>query len=524
MRVIDLGLAPFLALARRTPAVGESLWMAPEQADARPPITAAADVWSLGLVAFFLLVGKPYWKGATAGSMLPAAVHQEVVFDPLVAASTRAAELGMLGRIPAGFDAWFARCVARLPSDRFPDAHAALEALRASWGASARAPLPSFSLADAGGSTGPARGPLPSFPLGFEGAGGSGPPPQGPPPAPAYGPAWGPPPQGPPFPGAPQGYSYPQQGYGPPPQPTWGVAQPSRGSNPLPWILGALGLLLVLFIGGGVAVYFVARPPAMAAPIVAPPSTFEQGSITISSRDPSWGNRTAPVTLIEFGDFQCPFCKRANATLAALKMQYGPETLRIVWKNNPLPFHKGARPAAVAAMAVLELGGNDAFWRFHDHAFAGQDALTDESFASWALDSGVDMVKWRAAVSSPASDLEIDTGLALAKEAGVRGTPAFFVNGVLLSGAQPLDKFVEVIEAQKIAARDALAAGTRPEDVYIQLSRRNKATALPPKDESAAKDETTVWRVPVGVSPSRGLPSAPVTIVEFGDLQCPFCR
>ncbi len=178
VRVLDLGLAPWLALARRTPAVGEPLWISPEQAEARPPFTAATDVWSLGLIAFFLLVGKSYWKGASAGSMLPAAVHQEVVFDPLVAASTRAAELGILGRIPDGFDAWFARCVARLPSERFVDARAALAALRASWGASARAPLPSFSLgedaarpplpslslSEVGGSSAAPRLPLPSFP------------------------------------------------------------------------------------------------------------------------------------------------------------------------------------------------------------------------------------------------------------------------------------------------------------------------------------------------------------------------
>jgi len=172
----------------------------------------------------------------------------------------------------------------------------------------------------------------------------------------------------------------------------------------------------------------------------------------------------------------------------------------------------------------MTAGGNEAFWRFHDRAFADQSALTDESFASWALDSGVDMVKWRAAVLSRESEARVDTSIVIAKEAGVRGTPAFFVNGILLSGAQPLDKFVEVIEAQKIAARDAVAAGTRPEDVYAKLSRQNKAKAPPPKDESAAKDETTVWRVPVGTSPSRGPLNAPVTIVEFGDLQCPFCR
>lgn len=535
VRVIDLGLAPLLAAARRAASVGEPLWMAPEQAEARPPIQAPADVWSLGLIAFFLLVGKSYWKGASAGSMLPAAVHQEVVFDPIVAASTRAAELGVMGRIPDGFDAWFARCVARLPGERFPDARAALAALLSTWGVRARAPLPSFALGadstraplpsfalhDGPDPAGPSRGPLPSFPLGNEGAFGSSPPPAGPP----RGPSFGPPPMGQ-GPGAPQGYGYPQHGYGPPPTPMWGTAPQKRASNPLPWILAGVGLLLVLVVLGavGYAAMTRFRERAIAAAAEADDARGEDGSIPISSSDPSWGDRYAPVTIVEFGELECPYCKKVDTTLAALKTQYGPTKLRIVWKNNPLAFHKGARPAAIAAMAAFDLGGNTAFWRFHDQAFAAQKALVDESFASWALDAGVDMVKWREAVAAQASAPKIDADMALGKAAGVKGTPAFFINGVLLSGAQPITKFTEVIDAQQAAALAAIAAGTRPADVYVKLSLENQAKNPAPKDDgSAPKDETTVWRVPVGGSPSRGPATAPVTIVEFGDFQCPFC-
>ena len=531
VRVIDLGLAPFLAAARRTPAVGEPLWTAPEQADARPPIQAPADVWSLGLIAFFLLVGKPFWKGASAGSMLPAAVHQEVVFDPIVAASTRAAELGVMGRIPAGFDAWFARCVARLPGERFPDARAALDALLSTWGVRARAPLPSFALGEDAPraplpsfslpeDAGP-RGPLPSFPLGFEGAHGSSPPPANPP----RGPSFGPPPMGP-APGASQGYSYPPQGYGAPPVPTWGAAPTKPASNPLPWILAVVGLIVVLLIGGLVATAAFTRYRVRAedAATAIAASATEEGSIPISGADPSWGNRNAPVTMVELGDFECPYCKKVDVTLAALKTRYGPATLRIVWKNNPLEFHKAARPAAIAAMAAFDLGGNEAFWRFHDHAFAAQDALVDESFATWALDSGVDMVKWRKAVAAQTSAFKIDTDMAIGKAAGVKGTPAFFINGVHVGGAQPITRFTELIEQQQAAARSAIAAGTRPEGVYVKLSLENKGkNAVAGDDGAAPKDETTVWRVPIAGSPSRGPATAPVTIVEFGDFQCPFC-
>ena len=114
--------------------------------------------------------------------------------------------------------------------------------------------------------------------------------------------------------------------------------------------------------------------------------------------------------------------------------------------------------------------------------------------------------------------------MALGKAAGVRGTPAFFINGVHLGGAQPITKFTEVIDAQQAAALAAIASGTRPADVYVKLSLENQAKNPAPKDEgSTPKDETTVWRVPLGASPSRGPATAAVTIVEFGDFQCPFC-
>src|SRR6185503_13840945 len=92
-------------------------------------------------------------------------------------------------------------------------------------------------------------------------------------------------------------------------------------------------------------------------------------SIPVTGKDPQWGNADAPVTVVIFSDFQCPFCSRVGPTLKQIKDTYGPQKLRMVWKNQPLPFHQNARPAAVAAQTVFALGGNDAFWKFHDTAF-----------------------------------------------------------------------------------------------------------------------------------------------------------
>ncbi|HTN89170.1 MAG TPA: thioredoxin domain-containing protein, partial [Sorangium sp.] len=127
------------------------------------------------------------------------------------------------------------------------------------------------------------------------------------------------------------------------------------------------------------------------------PWSDEDAAIPVSSKDPLWGARTAPVTMVVFSDFECPFCSRVETTINQLKEKYGPDKLRIVWKNNPLPFHKSARPAALAAETVFRLGGSKAFWKFHELAFQNQKSLTPENFERWAGEAGVDKAKFKAA-------------------------------------------------------------------------------------------------------------------------------
>lgn len=250
----------------------------------------------------------------------------------------------------------------------------------------------------------------------------------------------------------------------------------------------------------------------------------ESAAVPVSSKDPVWGARTAPVTLVLFSDFECPFCTRVETTINQLKEKYGPDKLRIVWKNNPLPFHKNARPAALAAETVFRLGGSKAFWKFHDLAFQNQKALTPDNFEKWAVEAGVDRAKFKAAFDKQEYMAKIDADMAVGKTAGVTGTPASFINGVFLSGAQPIDKFTSVIDEQLKAAQAAIAAGTKPDKVYVKLSAENKAKAPPPRErERPQEDDKTVWKVPVGDSPVKGPATALVTIVEWSDFQCPFC-
>lgn len=132
IKVLDFGVAQLLEEGRASKALSEGAVLprnlAPEQTGGQP-VTALADVWALGLLAFETLTGKAYWRKATGPSPLPDDLIREVLFEPLVPASRRAVEHGVEAALPPGFDPWFARCVAREPSERWPSAPAAFEAL-----------------------------------------------------------------------------------------------------------------------------------------------------------------------------------------------------------------------------------------------------------------------------------------------------------------------------------------------------------------------------------------------------------
>jgi protein-disulfide isomerase len=263
--------------------------------------------------------------------------------------------------------------------------------------------------------------------------------------------------------------------------------------------------------------------------VVAPAPSEEDAGVPIGPDDPTWGDRKAPVTIVEFADLQCPYCGRAEATMRRVRELYGPDVVRIVWKHCPLPFHENARPAAEVATGVRALASNGAFWAFLEAAFSAQShggRLDDDQFAAWAKKVGVnDVDALLDGLRSHRWGPKVDADLAEAKDVGVQGTPAFFINGVRLVGAQPYEAFRAIIDQQLAAARAKIAAGEAPERVYASLSKENHAAQPPDKDddEEPPQDTKTVFAVPVGASPARGSASAPVTIVEFADYQCSFC-
>ena len=153
------------------------------------------------------------------------------------------------------------------------------------------------------------------------------------------------------------------------------------------------------------------------------------------------GKAGAPVTIIEFSDYECPYCKRAFGTVEQVLKTYG-DKIRFVHRDYPLPFHENARPAAEAALCANAQGK---FWEYQDKLFPSED-LSETKLKSLAKDVGLDGAKFDECLAKKPNSATIEKDMADGTEAGVNGTPAFFINGRMLSGAQPFEKFKEIID------------------------------------------------------------------------------
>ena len=193
--------------------------------------------------------------------------------------------------------------------------------------------------------------------------------------------------------------------------------------------------------------------PTVATPSDEPDTTVYKVPVGSS---PVLGKKTALVTIVEFSDFQCPYCARAEKTLAALRAQYG-DDLRVVWKNEPMPNHARARPAAELAMDAADQKKD--FWAVHDDLFASS-SLDDATLASIAKTRGV------KPSTKPHPSIDEDHKLAASLGVSVTGIPVFYVNGRKIVGAQDIDVFKKIIEPELAFTRAYVANGTKREDVY----------------------------------------------------------
>lgn len=182
--------------------------------------------------------------------------------------------------------------------------------------------------------------------------------------------------------------------------------------------------------------------------------------LDVAAVGPSRGPEDAPVTIIEFSDFNCPFCKRVEPTLKTLRLRY-PDRIRLVFRQFPLEMHPRARPIAEASVCAAEQG-EDVFWKFHDGVFATGKPLSDDEILALAESVGADGTALQACLASGRAAKVVERDLADGEAAGVTGTPAFFINGIRLSGAQPADAFVKLIEQESPSSATAEAPKEAP--------------------------------------------------------------
>lgn len=201
----------------------------------------------------------------------------------------------------------------------------------------------------------------------------------------------------------------------------------------------------------------VARASLVAALKIAEPDFIDlleppRRQIELSADDPVLGPASAPVTIVELADFQCPYCRDMVSTLRDLRARYG-DRIRLVWKDLPLArLHPQAVQSAEAARCAHEQGK---FWEYHDVLFANQRALQLQSLKQHAINLGLDVPRFAACVDSSKYGKQVRDAVGVATRLGLSSTPSLLINGRLISGVQPVETLAAVVE-------DELRRASRP--------------------------------------------------------------
>jgi protein-disulfide isomerase len=233
------------------------------------------------------------------------------------------------------------------------------------------------------------------------------------------------------------------------------------------------------------------------------------------------GAKATKVTIVEFSDFQCPFCKRAEPTVKAVLDKYGKD-VALVWMNQPLPFHEHAMDAALAFQAAGRQGPDKA-WKLHDKMYENNTALTRADIEKYAGEVGLNVAKWKKDWDDPKLKDEVSQDQKVATDVGATGTPTFFINGHEIVGAQEQSAFDKIVDDEIKEADALIKKGTPLRDVYTKRIETAAAAAPAPSAPAAAADSNDKYEVKIGDAPVKGPASAPVTVVAFSDFQCPFC-
>ena len=179
----------------------------------------------------------------------------------------------------------------------------------------------------------------------------------------------------------------------------------------------------------------------------------------------TFGPAVAKVTIVEWSDFQCPFCARAAPLVEQIRQAY-PKDVRFVFLHYPLPMHPDAPTAARAGVAAQAQGK---FWPMHDWMYAHQRELDSASLEKAAGSLGLDVAKFKAAMGSPATEARVKADMQAAQAIGVSATPTFFVNGREHVGGMPFEQLKTEIDREIARADKLLSSGVKPADLYGRL-------------------------------------------------------
>ena len=262
------------------------------------------------------------------------------------------------------------------------------------------------------------------------------------------------------------------------------------------------------------------------------PVDFESGSryrVDLRGDEPQKGPDEALVTIIEFSDFQCPYCAKAVGPLEEAMSSFDEGEVRVIFKHYPLNFHRLATPAARVAWAAHQQGK---FWEFADLLF--EHKANFEQLPQWCEQLGLDKDRLVADMESPKSLEMIDDDMLSGGKAGVSGTPAFMVNGYPYSGAIDAGSWKKIIKHELALAEKLVDDGVEPGKVYETLmadANETRGDGNPvgkkpsdrPENQKAGPNPGLTYKVTTDGRPQMGPDNALVTIVEFADFHCPYC-
>lgn len=292
-------------------------------------------------------------------------------------------------------------------------------------------------------------------------------------------------------------------------------------------------MLALLIACGGATERPTTRPPtAQASPSEAPPEAPDEAELAEARARlaahplhrvplgdaPVWGLSDAPITIVAFTDFECPYCARAVTILEAVKARYR-DQIRVVLRHNPLPYHEHAAAAHEAAEEARAQAGDQGFWDMHDRLFAFRD-LSREKLVQHARALDLDVARFELALTDRRHRERVEADVALGRTFGVTGTPTFFVNGRKLTGAKPPEAFADLIEPLLVEAQERLAAGTPAGALYDVVTADGATEAVeaprgPRRVEAPSVPEH---------APRRGASDPELVVQVFSDFECPYCR